>query len=187
MRPIMAFSFKSLFGPTEAELGVHQLYGEIVGHARREEFYRELGVPDTPTGRYAVVALHAFLVMDRLGRVEGQGKLSQALFDVMFSDLDRNLREMGVGDLSVGKRIKELARHFYGMAAACRDGLNRDDSVLSAALSAHVYGDEAPPSAFVAATARYVRACVSALEGQDLDDISQGRIRFPEPQEGQDP
>ena len=186
-RPLMAFSLKSLFAPDPHESGVRRLYGAIVEHARNSVFYRRLGVPDTATGRYAMVALHAFLVMDRLGRVSGQGRVSQSLFDVMFADMDRNLREMGVGDLSVGKRVKALAGHFYAMAAACRDGLNRDDTVLRTALSDYVYGGEAPPPAALTTMAAYLRACISELDGQAEDDISQGRIRFPEPQVGSDP
>lgn len=180
----MAFSLKSLFRSGEAEAGVRLLYGEIVDHARRDAFYRDFGVPDTPSGRYGMIALHAFLVMDRLGRVAGQGKLSQSLFDAMFADFDRNLREMGVGDLSVGKHIKKLAQHFYAMAAACRNGLNTDDATLCAALSDHVHGTEAPPHAALAALAAYLRSCVSDLESQSPEDMAQGLIHFPEPHEG---
>lgn len=185
-RPQMAFSLKSLFVPDPHVAAAHRLYGAVVEHARSSVFYRQLGVPDTATGRYAMVALHAFLVMDRLGRVSGQGKVSQALFDVMFEDMDRNLREMGVGDLSVGKRVKALARHFYAMAAAYRDGLNRDDTALCAALSDHIYGGAAPPPAALTGMAAYLRACVSNLEKQSEEDISRGRIRFPEAPVGPD-
>ncbi len=181
-RPLMAFSLKSLFAPNLHESGVRRLYGAIVEHARNSVFYRRLGVPDTATGRYAMVALHAFLVMDRLGRVAGQGKVSQSLFDFMFADMDRNLREMGVGDLSVGKRVKALAGYFYAMAAAYRDGLNKGDTVLCAALGDYMYGGEAPPAAALTAMAAYLRACVSDLDEQSEGDITQGRIRFPRPQ-----
>jgi cytochrome b pre-mRNA-processing protein 3 len=184
--PLMAFSLKSLFLPDPQLSGVRHLYGAIVEQARSSVFYQHLGVPDTATGRYAMVALHAFLVMDRLGRVAGQGKVSQALFDVMFADMDRNLREMGVGDLSVGKRVKALAGHFYAMAAAYRDGLNRGDTVLCAALGDYIYGNETPPPVALTTMAAYLRACISNLEEQAEDDISQGRIRFPEPRPGSD-
>lgn len=172
---------RSLFKHASDGTDIHQLYNAIVEQARSRAFFAELGVPDTPTGRFALIALHAFLAMDRLGRVTGQGKVSQALFDVMFADLDRNLREMGVGDLSVGRRVKALARYFYAMAAACRDGLNRGDAVLGAAVNDYLYGGAAPSSASVAAICAYLRACVSELAGQAEDDIAQGRIRFAEP------
>ncbi|MDH3228456.1 MAG: hypothetical protein OEN55_01565 [Alphaproteobacteria bacterium] len=182
----MTFFSKTLFAPNSQESGVRRLYGAIVDHARSDVFYRNLGVPDTATGRYAMVALHAFLVMDRLGRAVGQGELSQALFDAMFADLDRNLREMGVGDLSVGKRVKALAGHFYAMSAACRDGLNRGDTVLCGALRDYIYGGQAPPPAVLTTMAAYLRACVADLEPRAEDEISRGRIRFPAPQWGSD-
>jgi cytochrome b pre-mRNA-processing protein 3 len=180
----MAFSLKSLFATDQRKSGARCLYGAIVDHARSSVFYQHLGVPDSATGRYEMIALHAFLVMDRLGRVAGQGEVSQALFDVMFADIDRSLREMGVGDLGVGKRVKALAGHFYAMAAAYRDGLNRGDVVLCVALSDYLYGGEAPPPVALATMAAYLRACVSDLGEQAEDDISQGRIRFPEPRQG---
>ena len=183
----MPLFLKSLFARDRRESGVRRLYGAIVDRARSSVFYSYLAVPDAVPGRYAMIALHAFLVLDRLGRVSGQGRVSQALFDVMFEDMDRNLREMGVGDLGVGKRVKRLAAHFYAMAAAYRDGLNRDDTVLCAALREYTYGGEAPPPAVLNAMAAYLRACVADLGEQAEDDISEGRISFPEPQPVSDP
>lgn len=180
----MAFSLKSLFAPGVTDPGVARLYGAIVDHARSAAFYRDMRVPDTPEGRYAMIALHAFAVMDRLGRVTGQGDLSQALFDTMFADFDRNLREMGVGDLGVGKKVKKLAAHFYAMAAACRNGLNQGDDVLRAALGEFLYGAEAPPPTALAAMAGYLRRCVAGLETCGEHDIAAGRIHFPEPPAG---
>ena len=177
----------SLLVPDARLSGVPVLYSAIVSQARSLAFYRHLAVPDTATGRYAMVSLHAFLVMDRLGHAVGQGKLSQALFDVMFADMDRNLREMGVGDLSVGKRVKALAAHFYALAAACRDGLNREDTVLCAALTDYIYGGVAPAPPVLAHMAAYLRASVADLEMQADEDISRGRIRFPELRWGSDP
>lgn len=177
----MALSLKSLFALRPAGHEATRLYSGIVDHARSAPFYRDLGIPDTPDGRYTMIALHAFAVMDRLGRATGHGELSQALFDTMFADIDRNLREMGVGDLSVGKKVKKLAKHFFAMAAACRNGLNNGDDVLCAALAEYLYGAEAPPPETLLAMARYLRACVAALESQREEDIAAGQIGFPDP------
>ncbi len=181
MRPPMPISLKPVFAWASHKHGARRLYGAIVDHARSPGFYEQLGVPDTVTGRYAMVALHVFVVMDRLGRADGQGKASQALVDVMVDDLDRNLREMGVGDLSVGKRVKALMGHFYAMAAACRDGLDRGDAVLGTVLSDFLYGGEAPPQSVLTAMTAYLRACVADLADQAGEDISDGRIHFPGP------
>jgi len=175
---------EKLFATARHETDTHRLYNAIVEQARNPIFFAELGVPDTTAGRFALVALHAFLAMDRFGRATGQGKASQALFDEMFADMDRNLREMGVGDLSVGRRVKALAAHFLAMAAALRDGLNRGDGVLDAAVGDYVYGGTAPSPESVKSICAYLRACVAVLEGQADDDLARGRIRFAEPEEG---
>ena len=80
------------------------VYRDIVEQARKPAFYDVAGVPDTATGRFAMVALHGFLAMDRLGREPEARSFSQDLFDLMFADMDRNLREMGVGDSASARR-----------------------------------------------------------------------------------
>jgi len=173
---------EKLFAPARHATDTHCLYNAIVLQARDPIFFAELGVSDTTAGRFALVALHAFLAMDRFGCATGQGKPSQALFDEMFADMDRNLREMGVGDLSVGRRVRALATHFFAMAAALRDGLNRGDAVLGAAVSDYVYGGAAPSRESVESVCAYLRACVAVLERQADDDLACGRIRFAAPE-----
>ena len=110
--------------PRRPRQAADQLYRAMVEQARRPAFYRELGVPDTPEGRFEMIALHAALVLRRLRRegLPGQA-LGQALFDLMFADLDAGLRELGVGDLGVGTYIKRLAGQFYARLAALDEGL----------------------------------------------------------------
>ncbi len=180
----MPISIKSFFASAPHKVGAKRLYVAIVAHARNGEFYRDLGVPDTVTGRYAMIALHVFAVLERLSHAEGGGDVSQALVDALVEDLDRNLREMGVGDLSVGKRVKKFVGHFYAMAAACRDGLNRGDAALCGALSDYVYADGRPSPAALKAMAAYLRACIADLEGQTVADLSEGRVRFADASQG---
>ena len=95
------------------------LYAAVVARAREPVFYTRFRVPDSLDGRFDMIALHAFLVLRRLKEEGADGAaLGQALFDVIFSDMDRSLREMGAGDLGVGRRVKRMARGFYGRIAA---------------------------------------------------------------------
>ncbi len=106
------------------------LYAAAVKAARRSAFLcRGLGVPDTLDGRFDLVGLHAFLLIERLRRDAEPGpELAQAVFDAMFADMDVNLRELGVGDLSVGKRVRAMWEAFHGRAAAYGAALAADDS-----------------------------------------------------------
>ena len=96
-----------------------QLYRDLVNQARMSVFYRELGVPDTPEGRFEMVGLHVALLVRRLRAAGTPGRaLAQELFDVMFADMDESLRHLGIGELSIGKQIKRLAGHFYARLRA---------------------------------------------------------------------
>jgi cytochrome b pre-mRNA-processing protein 3 len=177
----MAFTLKSLFRRGVDDVAVREAYGVIVEQARRPAFYGAADVPDTPTGRFAMVALHAFLTMDRLGREPESRVFSQDLFDLMFADMDRNLREMGVGDLGVGKKVKGMAKHFYAMVAACREGMKEGGEALHAPLRQYVYRNHAPAVGALAALTAYIRASAALLAEQDAAEIGKGKIVFAPP------
>ena len=117
-----------------------RLYEAIVASARQEKFYTEMDVPDTLDGRFDMIVLHLFLVLDRL-RGEA-GDMKQKLTDVFFKDLDRTLREMGVGDLSVAKKIRPMAEAFAGRIKAYAVALEQGDEALIGALCRNVYAGE---------------------------------------------
>ena len=101
-----------------------RLYAAAVALARRPALYAELGAPDTPDGRFEVYTLHVLMV---LARLKGQGRpaapVGQALFDAYISGLDHGLRELAVGDLSVGKTMRKLGEAFYGRGRALDEAL----------------------------------------------------------------
>jgi cytochrome b pre-mRNA-processing protein 3 len=159
--------------------GFH-LYGAAVAAARAPALYADLGVPDTLDGRFEMVGLHAFLLIDRLRRAAPPGPdLAQAVFDAMFSDMDITLREMGVGDLSVGKRVREMWEAFHGRANAYEAALaDSDDDALATALARNVWRGAAPPDGAAAALARLARAQQASLAAQDLAALTAGQARF---------
>src|SRR5436190_438672 len=106
---------KNLFRPRPALAAGRALYAATVAQARTPMLYAELGAPDTPEGRFEIYSLHIYLVLERLkGQGEQAAETAQALFDTYVSALDNALRELAVGDLAVGKRIRKLAEAFFG-------------------------------------------------------------------------
>ncbi|MFQ5972657.1 MAG: ubiquinol-cytochrome C chaperone family protein [Alphaproteobacteria bacterium] len=161
------------------------LYNEIVAQARQPGFYRHLGVPDTALGRFEMISLHAFLVLRRIKAMGARGReLGQQVHDFMFADMDRNLREMGVGDLGVGKRVKMLASNLYGRIDAYDSALMHDDDRLVAALRRNLYATAAPADAQIAAMAAYLRREAEALDGSSDEVIFSGVVRFGAPPGG---
>lgn len=107
----------SLFKRKASRNSVRAVYGAIVAAARHPRFYAEWGVPDTVDGRYDMIVLHSVLVLDRLGGEDQAAQsFAQDLTNEVFADMDRSLREMGVGDISVGKKVRRMAEVFYGRA-----------------------------------------------------------------------
>ena len=160
---------------------VHRLYASVVEQSRHPTFYAAWGVPDSREGRLEMLNLHAMLAMRRL-RGEGQeGRaVAQDLFDLMFLDLDRHLREWGVGDLSVGKHVKQLAQSFFARAAALDPLLDAGDAAgIAEVLRRNVYGDAPAPS--VAELAAYLLFQESQLAAGDGPAIVNGRIAFAPP------
>jgi cytochrome b pre-mRNA-processing protein 3 len=159
------------------------LYGAAVAAARQPVLFDAIGVPDTLDGRFDLVSLHAGLLVCRISRdADPRAKaLAQAVFDAMFADMDVNLREMGVGDLAVGKRVKRMWEAFHGRAqtydAALRAG---DRPALEAALARNVWRGAAPPGS-LARLAAITVAADAALAAIPFAEFVAGRAAFPEP------
>jgi cytochrome b pre-mRNA-processing protein 3 len=163
------------------------LYDALVTQARQPWFYTTGAVPDTRDGRLELIYLHAILVMRRL-RTEGEpGRaLAQALFDLLFLDVDRHLREWGVGDLSVGKHVKQLAQSFYGRAAAVDPLLEAGDVPgLALVLARNLDRDaQTSPAGDDARLAEHLIAQSRWLAGQDGSALLAGAVVFAEPGKG---
>ncbi len=176
--------FQRLFGRERNRNRVitEALYASIVAAARQTAFYSDWCVPDTPLGRFEMLSLHMFLFQHRLqGEVGAEREIAQNLIDDFFTDVDHSLRELGVGDLGVPKRMKKLARMYYGRTAAYHDALERDDRLaLAAALTRNVY-PESTSWAQAVRLADHVFDTVQALADQDTGTIVGGAIDFPKP------
>lgn len=158
-------------------------YQWVVEQARNPMFFKEFGVPDTLDGRFELICLHAFLYLHRLKSEQPQSAMvSQMFFDTMFADMDRGLREMGTGDLSVGRHVKRMARGFYGRIRAYQDGLARDDdAALSAALARNLFGTVGELAVSPAAMVDYTRSAAAQLADQSAVELIDGYVRFPAP------
>jgi cytochrome b pre-mRNA-processing protein 3 len=163
--------------------GAAQLaYRRIVEQARQPGFFVDLGVPDTVDGRFELIALHAFLYLRRLKREQPESEpLAQRLFDTMFTDFDRSLREMGTGDLSVGREVKRMARAFYGRIDAYERGLAEDATALQAALARNLFGTAPAAPDCLEAMAAYLRREAEHLKAQPAAALLAGEFRFGDP------
>jgi cytochrome b pre-mRNA-processing protein 3 len=170
------------------------LYGAVVAQARCALFYTDYAVPDTVEGRFDLIVLHLVLLLRRLGQESGKetgqetrpeatlrSSLGQDLFDEFCRDLDANLREMGIGDLAVPKRMQRFGEAFYGRQSAYCEALSsvklRD---FEKALARNIYqgrdGDD------VARLAQYARAVVVDLDAQRDDALKRGEVGFLRPE-----
>jgi cytochrome b pre-mRNA-processing protein 3 len=120
------------------------LYARTAEHARAPELFEACGIPDTLDGRFDALALHAALTIDRLRREPDGEALAQAFFDAMFRHLDLTLREIGVQDLGVGRRIKIMAEGLHGRALAYREALGGAPPPLGDVLRRNAYGGRPP-------------------------------------------
>ena len=158
---------------------IEGIYGMIVTQAREPLFYRDLGVPDTVNGRFDLLVLHLWMVLRRLKTIKGGAELSQALFDGFCDDMDANLREMGVGDLTVPKRMQAFGEAFYGRAAAYDQALTAGEEPLARALCKNILNgaeiEKARQLAF------YAGSAIAALTGLDDATVQSGAWRFPSP------
>ncbi|MDD3020723.1 MAG: ubiquinol-cytochrome C chaperone family protein [Alphaproteobacteria bacterium] len=160
------------------------LYATVMVASRNPAFFSVYNVPDTVEGRFEVLAMHGGVLVNRLSSPEmgSEGiKLAQAFFDVMFRDLDWSLREMGIGDLGVPRRVKKMMSAFKGRAVAYDEALKSGAGDVKHALIRNMYGmAQEISSSKLDMMVSYMQECAKKLADVELADFQQGKVILPE-------
>lgn len=169
--------FSFLKKSTPAQRTIETIYGMIVAQARQPAFYAALHVPDTVDGRFDMVLLHLWMVLRVLRQgPDGEGP-AQKLFDRFCTDMDDNLREMGVGDLTVPKRMRKFGEAFYGRSAAYDAALEAGHAELASSLNRNIFNEADATGA--ERLAAYVAEALARLDGVDRVIFARGEWQFP--------
>lgn len=158
---------------------IEPIYGTIVAQTRDPLFYKHLEVPDTVDGRFDLLILHLWLVLRRLRKVTRGVELSQALFDHFCNDMDANLREMGVGDLAVPRRMRAFGEAFYGRTAAYDLAWEAGEGQLAEALQKNIFSGRQSEGA--RRLASYAGSVAASLDALDETSLLQAAWAFPTP------
>jgi cytochrome b pre-mRNA-processing protein 3 len=157
---------------------IDRLHGEIMAAARNPVLFTDYGIADTFEGRFEAMALHATLVLRQLNAMGPPAPdVAQDLANAVFRHFEAALREMGVGDVSIPKRMKTIAEAFLGRSAAYDRALRAGEPALATALARNVYADRTDARRL----ARYVEAANVALAKATLETFANGFVSFPEP------
>lgn len=176
----MASLLKKLFTPARPET-VDATYIALVAQARKPFFYTEMQVPDTLDGRFEMIVLHLFIVQHRLLRETSQAEFARQLSEAFFNDMDRSIRELGVADTGVSKRIKRMGKAYNGRLQVYEAGL-QEPEVMRAALSRNLYGTLAEGDvALLDGMRHYVDREIAKLDAAATDIIVGGRYAWEEP------
>jgi cytochrome b pre-mRNA-processing protein 3 len=172
-----------LFRNKAREAQASRLYDQILAQARDPSLYIDGGVPDTVEGRTDMMLLHLFLLMHRLNDETGEANaLARSVCDRFFAELDRAMREMGISDLAVPKRMRKIADIYAGCSSSYGNALNAVDGMeLSQALLRNVYANREDRREEAGILADYVRRTAAALAKTPVDDVLGDHIPFPSP------
>ncbi len=162
-----------------------RLYGAAVQAARSHKWYVEFEVPDTVDGRFDMLALHLFLLQNRLRDAPGGDAVMQGVLETFVADMDQNLRQLGIGDPSMGREVRAMVEAVHGRFAAYADGMaGTGAGDLSMALARNVYRDGRLQGPAQEALAAYVRAAAAQLAETPLPDILAGKLSLPPAERG---
>lgn len=179
IRALNPFAPHRLWQRTDADAA--KLYGAIVAQARLPLFYQALGVPDTLQGRFSVLALNLFAVLRRLRGEGGKARdMSQALIDRFSADMETVLRELGIGDLSIPKKVRGLAASSAALLAGYDEAYDDGGDALAGAVAESLPLEGAAAEAAGRRLAHYVQEVVRHLEAQPLAALRAGAMTYPE-------
>lgn len=170
------FLFKRKIQQPYTKENIFTFYSRLVTQARQPIFYEDLHIPDTIDGRFEMILLHVFVIIHLYkGKSESDDQFCQDLFDTFFADMDRNFREMGVGDLSVGKKVKKMAESFYGRAYAYDDALCQPEPKstedLAAAILKNIYSANDIHQADAQSLASYTQSQIKLFQTQPFTSL----------------
>ncbi|HEX7852905.1 MAG TPA: ubiquinol-cytochrome C chaperone family protein [Sphingobium sp.] len=166
--------FKDLFGRAASQNDLHALYGAVVAEARKPHWYREGAVPDTLDGRFDMVAAVLSFVLLRMETLDAAAD-SARLAEIFVDDMDGQLRQIGIGDLIVGKHIGRMMSALGGRLGAYRGAL-AGETRLEEALDRNLYRGEAPGPVAVEHVAKELRHLATGLDGLSLADLRAARL-----------
>ena len=171
----------SFFKNKDLSINVDTTYCIIVDQSRNPSFYKELLVPDNIDGRFDVLTLHMFFIFSRLKKEEQKAvHFSQRLFDTMFVDMDQSLREMGVGDLSVGKRVKDMGKALLGRVEVYDRVFEGADSEIEASIVRNIYRGDQTLLREVRKLIDYSKRSILELSAAPTDNILRANFKFTE-------
>lgn len=176
----MLSAFQSIFRKRPPQQA-RDAYIALVAQARNRFFFTTLGVPDTLDGRFDTIVLHLFLMQYRL-RIDAPD-FARFLSEAFFEDMDRSLRELGIGDSGVLHRVKKMGKAYHGRLQAYAEGLSQDDEALKSALARNLFGtlEQGDPEQLTKAAA-YVRRMHTILGGTDSAVLTGGAYAWPSPE-----
>ncbi len=151
----------------------------IVAQSRKKTFYLHLGIPDTLDGRFELIVLHTFLVVRCLKDAKYKKNFGRDIMTRLFDDFDLSLRELGVGDMGMGKKIKIMADSFYGRCKAYEEGLNQGDNQLEDAIIRNIYGGDIERK-IALILVNYVKSEAKYIENLSFEEINYGKFNFRE-------
>lgn len=157
------------------EQPARSVYGALLTHIRQPVFYEELAVPDTFEGRFDVLVLHVFMVMEHMLVHEKGEVFNQTLFDVMFADMDQALREMGKGDMGVPKQMRAMMLGFNGRVHAYQDAFG-DDEKRAAVIAKNIYNTQDSDSA--KKMSNYSALAMRHVKAQSQENILAGTLEI---------
>lgn len=173
--------FGFLFRSAEEKKTASLLYNVIIQQSRKPVFYKKLKVPDTVDGRFDMILIHAFMVHARLIQEEKPGaKYSQILFDYLFREMDRTLREMGIGDLAVPKHMKRMMKAYKGRLVSYSAGFY-DRDTMKENLKRNLYRKtDVPDDEILNILTDYIVNSHALLTDISWRDLCDGKVEFAE-------
>lgn len=171
-----------LLGNKNLKNVAYKLFSKIIKQSRISEFYSEFEIEDSLDGRFDLMAVHMIILLDKLdyhNENKKPARLKRILQEIMFDNLDLTLREIGVGDLGVGKKIKVMAEAFYGRMKVYQVAFEKGDTdAISEALLRNLYRGRTLDKGILSNMSAYVQQQHEKIGNQSISEIMSGKVEF---------